>query len=87
MASVQRFGGKLGGRQGTFVLHGSEIVEKGKINATWIVVPRSPTGELSGLRGEGGFEGDFGRASHGWLDYWFECVGEKEGNLFVRMPR
>lgn len=72
MVSVQRFHGKLGGRQGTFVLQGSEIVENGKIKATWFVVPESGTGDLSGLRGEGGFEGDFGKGSRGTLDYWFE---------------
>ncbi len=72
LVSVQRFRGRLGGRQGTFVLQGSEIVEKGKIKATWFVVPGSGTGDLSGLRGEGGFEGDFGKRSHGTLDYWFE---------------
>jgi Protein of unknown function (DUF3224) len=70
--SLQRFRGKLGGRQGTFVLQGSEIVEHGKIKATWFVVPGSGTGDLSGLRGEGGFEGGFGKGSDGWLDYWFE---------------
>jgi hypothetical protein len=72
LVSVQRFRGKLGGRQGTFVLQGSEIVENGKIKATWFVVPGSGTGDLSGLRGEGGFEGDFGKGSDGTLDYWFE---------------
>ncbi len=72
LVSMQRFRGKLGGRQGTFVLQGEEIVEKGKIRATWHVVPGSGTGELSGLRGEGGFEGDFGKGSHGTLNYWFE---------------
>jgi hypothetical protein len=72
MVSVQRFCGKLGGRQGTFVLQGSEIVENGKITASWFVVPKSGTGELAGLRGEGGFEGHFGKASEGTLDYWFE---------------
>jgi hypothetical protein len=69
---MQRFRGKLGGRQGTFVLQGSEIVENGKIKATWFVVPGSATGDLSGLRGEGGFEGRFGKGSAGTLDYWFE---------------
>jgi hypothetical protein len=72
LVSVQRFSGKLGGRQGTFVLQGQEIVENGKIKATWFVVPGSATGELSGLRGEGGFEGEFGKGSDGTLDYWFE---------------
>ena len=70
--SMQRVRGKLGGRQGTFVLQGSEIVEQGKITATWFVVPGSGTGDLCGLRGEGGFEGEFGKGSHGRLDYWFE---------------
>jgi hypothetical protein len=70
--SMQRFVGKLGGRQGTFVLQGSETVENGNIKATWFVVPGSGTGDLSGLRGEGGFEGGFGKGSDGWLDYWFE---------------
>jgi hypothetical protein len=72
LVSMQRFSGKLAGRQGTFVLQGSETVENGKIKATWFVVSRSGTGDLSGLHGEGGFEGSFGKGSDGWLDYWFE---------------
>jgi hypothetical protein len=72
LVSIQRFSGKLGGHQGAFVLQGSEIVGKGRIKATWFVVPGSGTDDLSGLRGEGGFEGDFGKGSDGWLDYWFE---------------
>ncbi len=72
LVSMQRFSGSLGGRRGTFVLQGSEIVEHGKIMATWFVVPGSGTGELSGLRGEGGFAGEFGKGSVGTLDYWFE---------------
>jgi hypothetical protein len=73
MVSVQRFRGKLGGRQGTFVLQGSETIENGKIKAKWFVVPRSGTGELSGLRGEGGFAGEFGKGgSTATLEYWFE---------------
>jgi hypothetical protein len=72
LVSVQRFRGKLGERQGTFVLQGFEIVENGRIRATWFVVPGSGTGDLTGLRGEGGFEGQFGKGSEGTLDYWFE---------------
>lgn len=72
LVSVQRFRGKLGGRHGTFVLQGSEIVENGRIKATWFVVPGSGTEELAGLRGEGGFEGEFGKGSAGTLEYWFE---------------
>ena len=72
LVSVQRFQGKLGGRQGTFVLQGQETVENGKIKAKWFVVPGSGTGQLTGLRGEGGFSGEFGKGSEGTLDYWFE---------------
>jgi hypothetical protein len=72
LVSMQRFRGKLGGRQGTFVLQGSETVENGRISATWFVVPGSGTAELSGLRGEGSFAGHFGKGSEGTLDYWFE---------------
>jgi hypothetical protein len=70
--SMQRFRGNVGGREGTFVLQGTETVENGKIKATWFVVPGSGTGDLSGLRGEGGFQGIFGKGSNGSLDYWFE---------------
>jgi hypothetical protein len=72
LVSVQRFRGKLAGLQGSFVLQGSEVVEDGKIKGTWYVVPGSGTAELRGLRGEGDFEGQFGKASRGRLDYWFE---------------
>jgi hypothetical protein len=72
LVSVQRFRGKLCGREGSFVLQGSEVVTDGKIKATWFVVPGSGTDDLSGLRGEGGFEGEFGKGSDGTLDYWFE---------------
>lgn len=54
------------------MLQGSGIVEKGMIKATWFVVPGSGTGDLCGLRGEGGFEGEFGKGSEGALEYWFE---------------
>ena len=72
LVSMQRFRGRLGGREGAFVLQGSETVENGKIRATWFVVPGSATGGLAGLRGEGGFEGQFGQGSIATLDYWFE---------------
>jgi hypothetical protein len=69
---VNRFRGKLGGRQGSFVLQGSGVVKNGRIKATWFVVPGSGTDDLSGLRGEGGFDGDFAKGSDATLDYWFE---------------
>ena len=49
LVSMQRFRGKLAGRQGTFVLQGQETVEHGQIKAAWFVVPGSGTGDLSSL--------------------------------------
>lgn len=68
MVSMQRFAGKLSGRHGTFVLQGKETVENGKIKATWFVIPGSGTGDLSGLRGKGGFKRYFGKGSDGWFE-------------------
>ena len=36
LVSMQRFRGKLGGRQGTFLLQGSEVVENGKIKGDMV---------------------------------------------------
>ena len=74
LVSLQRVRGRLGGRAGTFVLQGQETVAHGRITATWSVVPGSGTGELAGLRGEGGFAGEFGQGSDATLDYWFEAA-------------
>jgi hypothetical protein len=85
MVSMQRFSGTLNGRHGAFVLQGTETVENGRINATWFVVPGSGTGDLRGLRGEGGFKGDFGKGSDGWLDYWFEW-SDSIKNQYIHRP-
>lgn len=42
------------------MLESQDVVENGEIKAKWFVFPGWGTGDLSGLRGEGGFEGDFG---------------------------
>ena len=93
LVSVQRFRGKLGGRQGNFVLQGSEVVENGWIKATWFVVPGSATGDLLGLRGEGGFDGQFGKGvqrNAGVLVRIIWClrasVHPSRGRLFPPLP-
>jgi hypothetical protein len=35
-------------------------------------ISRSISTTSQELRGEGGFEGDFGKGSRGWLEHWFE---------------
>jgi len=72
LVSLQRVVGMLGGRAGSFVLCGDETIAGGKIAASWFVVQGSGTGDLRGLRGEGGFTGAFGKGSRATLDYWFE---------------
>jgi hypothetical protein len=59
----QRFHGKLGGREGTFVLQGSEIVESGKIKATWFVVPCLPATFVTDIRNVGETRGKFNRGA------------------------
>jgi hypothetical protein len=42
------------------------------VSGDWFVVPASGTGELTGLRGEGGFTAELGQGADITLDYWFE---------------
>ena len=81
LVSLRRFRGKLDGREGTFVLQGQEIVENSNVTAKWFVVPGSGTGGLAGLRGEGGFEGHFGKGTDATLDY---CSNDPYSAIHVR---
>ncbi len=67
----ERVAGRLGGRTGTFVLQHSGTYAAGKAVATWTVVPGSATGELSGLRGQGGFGSEHADEYEMTLDYDF----------------
>jgi hypothetical protein len=42
------------------------------VKGEWFVIPGSGSGELSGLRGEGGFTAELGQHASISLDYWFE---------------
>jgi hypothetical protein len=52
----ERIVGSLGGRSGSFVLRAEGTWEDGVARTRWTVVPGSATGELEGLRGEGGYD-------------------------------
>jgi hypothetical protein len=67
-AGIERFRGRMDGREGTFILQNSGTLENGEVNGSWFVVPGSGTDEFAGLRGEGGFRTEIGF----FLDYWFE---------------
>jgi hypothetical protein len=69
---VERVVGDVGGRTGSFVLQDRGTVADDQVSGTWFVVPGSGTGQLAGLRGEGGFAATLGQNAAITLDYWFE---------------
>jgi hypothetical protein len=69
---IERVSGSIGGRSGTFLLQDAGTLEGSTVKGEWFVVPGSGTGELAGLRGEGGFEADLGKHASITLDYWFD---------------
>ena len=69
---IERVTGKLAGREGTFLLQDAGTVEGSIVSGGWFVVPGSGTGQLAGLRGDGGFRANLGEGARVHLDYWFE---------------
>ena len=69
---IERVTGAIRGRRGTFLLQDAGSVAGSKVSGTWFVVPGSGTGDLAGLRGEGGFAANLGEDADVTLDYWFE---------------
>jgi hypothetical protein len=49
--AVERVTGALNGRKGTFAMHHTGIMDRGKQNLTVTIVPDSGTGELAGITG------------------------------------
>lgn len=69
---IERVTGRLAGRVGTFLPQDAGTVEGSVVSGEWFVVPGPGTGELAGLRGEGGFRANLGESAQVHLDYWFE---------------
>jgi hypothetical protein len=69
---LEHLTGNVGGRSGTFVLQDQGTLRGTSVSGDWFVVPGSGTGELTGLRGEGGFTAELGQRADVTLDYWFE---------------
>jgi hypothetical protein len=69
---IERVTGSVGGRSGTFLLQDVGTVEGSVVSGMWFVIPGSGTGDLAGLRGEGGFTANLGEDADVTLDYWFE---------------
>lgn len=77
---MERVTGEIGGRHGSFVLQDSGTLIASHVTGSWFVVPGSGTGELHGLRGDGGFSADLGKDASITLDYWFENANVKAGS-------
>lgn len=69
---LQHVSGRLGDRRGEFVLETSGTFDGTKAEGDWRVVPGSGTGELRGLRGQGGFSAPHGPEASVSLDYDFD---------------
>jgi hypothetical protein len=69
---IERVTGKIGEKGGTFLLQVAGTVEDKIVKCEWFVIPGSGTTQLTGLRGEGGFQANLGGGGEVHLDYWFE---------------
>ena len=69
---IERVTGKVDGRAGSFLLQDAGTLAGTTVKGDWFVIPGSGTGELAGLRGEGGFEAELGQRAAVTLEYWFE---------------
>jgi Protein of unknown function (DUF3224) len=68
---IERVEGTIAGRTGSFLLQDDGEVEGNTVQGRWGIVPGSATGELNGLRGEGGFQAELGQNADWTLEYWF----------------
>jgi len=69
---IERVKGKIGVETGSFLLQVAGTVERKIVSCDWFVIQGSGTGQLAGLRGEGGFRAELGKGGEAYLDYWIE---------------
>jgi len=69
---IERVTGNLGVRSGSFLLQDQGTVSGSTVSGEWFVVPGSGSGDLAGLRGEGGFSAQLGESAEVSIEYWFE---------------
>ena len=69
LVGLQRISGSIDGRSGTLVIDAVGDHDGKASSASWRVVDGSGTGELTGIRGHGGFEAPGGRTVSYRLDY------------------
>ena len=66
----ERFSGTLGGRSGSFVVRLDGGFDNGVARTSWAVVEGTGTGDLAGLRGEGGYVARQGEPEVAWELRW-----------------
>jgi hypothetical protein len=69
MVGHQRIDGSLDGRRGSFLIEAIGQHDGKASTATWRIIDGSGTGELAGIRGDGGFEAPGGKIVRYRLDY------------------
>jgi hypothetical protein len=67
---LERVVGRIGGKDGTFVLQRTGVFESGRAKEAYMVVPGSGTGELHGLRGDG--KSDVGHGMEHPFELYYE---------------
>ena len=70
--TFERVVGALRGRRGSFLLRVEGTVRGTRNTGAWTVLAGSGTGDLRGLRGDGGFEAEHGKRGAWNLQFWFE---------------
>jgi hypothetical protein len=70
--TIERVVGALAGRRGSFLLQVEGSVQGKHNKGAWSVIAGSETGDLRGLRGDGGFDAELGKHGSWTLNYWFE---------------
>jgi hypothetical protein len=71
---IERVRGSIDGKKGSFLLQDRGTVVGKDVAGEWFVIPGSGTGDLRGLRGDGGFKAELGQHAAIWLDYDFEVT-------------
>ena len=69
MVGHQRIEGSVDGRRGSFLIEAVGGHDGKASTATWRIIDGSGTGDLAGIRGEGGFEAPGGKTVAYHLDY------------------
>ena len=71
-SGIERVRGSVADQSGSFLLQVSGTLIGKDMKAEWFVLLNSGTGDLKGLRGNGGFVAHVGERGSIWLDYYFE---------------